>query len=414
MPFAKPAPNSSANASPGETSGNALYRIDTQGFVSELFRAPVVIYGIAQQDDTLLLATGNSGSVYQLRAGVEEAEVLTRTDAAQVSAILTGRDGKIYLGLSNQGQLATLSAGAAGEGTFISPVLDAGVASAFGKGHLSGQLPEGTSITFRTRSGNAAEPEQGGWSDWSAPVPARTFTPIASPAARYLQYQLVLATSDPAVSPVVDQVAIAYQKPNLPPRITSLAVAAANDPTSPGAQNITWEVADPNEDTLQYTVEARGTDKGGWVTLAKELTTPNFTWPARSAADGRYEIRVTASDASDNELGQAQQAQRTSDPFLNDHTPPTIGDFDTTARDGVVTVKFRAVDRLGTVSSAAYTVNRADGWQIILPDDTIADSPEERYMIALKGLSKGSHTLTVRVTDESGNASFEVVSVSMP
>ena len=78
------------------------------------------------------------------------------------------------------------------------------------------------------------------------------------------------------------------------------------------------------------------------------------------------------------------------------------------------TVTFRVVDRAGTVASVEYAVDSATHWQKSLPDDTMADSPEERYTLALKGLAKGQHTLTVRATDDRGNAGYETISVSVP
>ena len=78
------------------------------------------------------------------------------------------------------------------------------------------------------------------------------------------------------------------------------------------------------------------------------------------------------------------------------------------------TIKLRAVDRTGTVASLDYTVDSVDHWQRSLPDDTIADSPEERYTLSLPGLGKGQHTVLVKVTDERGNASLQSIGVNVP
>ena len=58
--------------------------------------------------------------------------------------MLAAKDGRVILGVANVGGLATLSSGFASEGTFTSPVLDAGQISRFGKVHLQGSLPTGT------------------------------------------------------------------------------------------------------------------------------------------------------------------------------------------------------------------------------------------------------------------------------
>jgi hypothetical protein len=396
------------------TAGNAIYRIDPRGFVTEVFRENCVIYGMAVQGDSVLLATGEQGEVQEIHPDAEESATLVRTDAAQVTAILRVKSGEVYLGLSNVGQLAVMSAEHAMEGAYESMVFDAGVASAFGTMQLRGQLPEGASLQVSTRSGNAADPRTGGWSDWSAFQPAKEFLPAGAPAARYFQYRLKFTTTDAKKSPSLDEVAIAYQKPNVAPRISSVMVTKANDPANPGNLTIGWDASDPNEDSLIYSVYVRTIGRGGWVELAKETQGNTFTWPGKSAPDGRYEVKVVGSDAGDNQPGEGKEASRVSDVVIIDNTPPVIGDLKVEPAGAEQKVTLRVVDRAGVVAALDYSVDRADHWQRRLPDDTMADSPEERYTIALKDLAKGPHTLTVRATDERGNTSFETVSVNVP
>lgn len=393
------------------SAGNALYRIDPKtGGANELFRQNVAIYGIAQQRDAILLATGDEGQVYQIRPESEEASVVARTDSAQVSGIVVAGDA-VYLALSNAGGLATLSSEYAQAGTFTSEVLDATVASRFGTLQLRGQLPEKTSITLSTRSGNASDPDSGTWSDWSAEQPAREFLTIDSPAARYLQYRLTLKTTDRTISPEVDEVILAYQKPNVAPRIASVTVTPSGGPAEPRAHVIAWEAADANEDEIKYEVLVRAVGRGAWMRLAKDLPGPNHNWNAKDAADGRYQVKVVASDASDNQPGEGKTASRVSDVVLIDNTPPVIGDIKVEPGNGEATITLRVVDRGSTVARLDYAVDSAEHWQRRLPDDTMADSPEERYSLSLTGLSKGPHTLTVRATDQAGNTSFETIGV---
>jgi hypothetical protein len=150
------------------------------------------------------------------------------------------------------------------------------------------------------------------------------------------------------------------------------------------------------------------------VELAKDVRGNSQVWPGKSAPDGRYEVKVVASDAADNQPDEGKQASRVSDVVVIDNTPPVIGDLKVESAGTQATIALRVVDRAGVVAAVDYSLDRADHWQRRLPDDTMADSPEERYTIALKDLAKGAHTLTVRATDERGNASFETVSVRVP
>ena len=51
-------------------------------------------------------------------------------------------------------------------------------------------------------------------------------------------------------------------------------------------------------------------------------------------ADGRYEVKVVASDAAANPPGQGKTASRVSDPVVVDNTPPVIGDLKATEQGG--------------------------------------------------------------------------------
>ena len=46
-------------------------------------------------------------------------------------------------------------------------------------------------------------------------------------------------------------------------------------------------------------------------------------------------------------------------------------------------------------------------WQAILPSDNIWDGPEETAAFTIARLSPGSHQVTIRATDSSGNQAFE-------
>jgi hypothetical protein len=79
-------------------------------------------------------------------------------------------------------------------GTFTSSVFDSGkLGTTWGTASWTFNLPTGTAITVQTRSGNTATPD-GTWSAWTTVTNGGT---VASPAARYLQYQVTFTTTDP-------------------------------------------------------------------------------------------------------------------------------------------------------------------------------------------------------------------------
>src|SRR5262249_2731046 len=141
---------------------------------------------------------------------------------------------------------------------------------------------------------------------------------------------------------------------------------------------------------------------------------PTYEWDTHGVADGRYEVKVVASDEKANLPGQGLTATRVSDPILVDNTPPVVGDLKWFEKDGKMHLDFKVIDRSGTVASAEYSVDSAQDWQAVVPSDSIFDSPEEVVGIDIPGLAAGAHQVTIRATDSKGNQAFENVLVTMP
>ena len=83
---------------PTPTEGNAVYRIDPAGFVTEVFRENVMILSIIEKEGTLLVGTGSEGLVYQVNPAAEETQVLAKVNPKQVMSMLATKDGRVMLG----------------------------------------------------------------------------------------------------------------------------------------------------------------------------------------------------------------------------------------------------------------------------------------------------------------------------
>ena len=153
-----------AQAEPPAAAGNAIYKIDKDGFVTEIFRQPVIVDSLIEQNGLLLVGTGSEGMIYQVNPAAEETVVLAKVDPKEVTAILPTKDGRVFMGLANSGDIAVMTSGFATDGTFTSPVLDATQISRFGKMQLHGTLPSGTTLTVASRSSNVGEDSDKGWS----------------------------------------------------------------------------------------------------------------------------------------------------------------------------------------------------------------------------------------------------------
>jgi hypothetical protein len=91
-------------------------------------------------------------------------------------------------------------------GTFTSAVFDAGRSAAWGTARWTANVPAGTTLIVQTRSGNTAAPD-GSWSAWAT---AGNGGAVASPGGRYLQYRVLLVTTDPSLTPVLGDIAFSW------------------------------------------------------------------------------------------------------------------------------------------------------------------------------------------------------------
>jgi len=97
----------------------------------------------------------------------------------------------------------------AGTGTFVSRVFNANSQVHFGAIQWNASTPAGTSVTMAVRAGNTPTPD-GTWSGWTSATNGAF--PLAD-AFQYVQYMAVLSSSDPSVSPELDDVTISNDQP---------------------------------------------------------------------------------------------------------------------------------------------------------------------------------------------------------
>ncbi|MEM7681772.1 MAG: hypothetical protein AAF288_07435 [Planctomycetota bacterium] len=415
-------------------SGNAVYAVDPLGFVTEVFRESVAIYDLALTDDgQLIAATGVEGQVYRIDPATGETAVLGDLDAKQAAALALTADGPV-VGTAQPAGAFRLDPRPAANGTYISPVLDADRVSLWGQARLTATLPGQSEVLVETRSGNVADPDAGPWSQWSkarsfGPDPERgefdplTF-PVDAPPARYLQYRLTLI-ADPGDGlgdgpdaepggPAVDSIRLAHISPNQGPAIESLTAEYPDLEDDPDAErnaeiDFEWETSDPDDDRLRYTLAFRAAGSDKFVTLAQDLDEDSYSWDTRRAPDGRYVVRLTATDAPDNPPDMAQTRRRVSDPVVVDNTPPAISGLKVEVRGRTAVVSADLTDALSTIESIAYAVDDDEDFRTALPEDLLLDSTSERWSVTLRGLARGAHVVTLRVRDARGNVARAAV-----
>jgi len=413
--------------------GSEIYRIQADGYPRKVWsNSTDVVYAIGfDARGHAIVGTGNHGAIYRLDSENKYTR-LTTLESTQVTGFCGSPEGRVYAVTGNIGRVFSMGPQLESSGTFESDVYDAGAFTYWGR--LSAE-PSGSAVTFETRSGNLSRTQQA-WSPWAKLNMGR----VASPSARFLQYKATLAAGaevnevDVAylmknVAPVIEQVEATpanYKFPapsastgsstgtiTLPPlgRRTASSLGgpvatseSGNSVTMNWAKGVIgarWLATDDNGDTLAYKLEIRGVNETEWKLLKDKIRERYYGWDSTAFPDGKYVVRVTATDAPSNPPDQALTASLVSDPFLIDNTPPEITGLSGTAAGNKIEVRFRAKDALSTIGHAEYSVNGGE-WLVVEPVTRLTDSQEEDYHVTIDK-SAPEMTVAVRVADEYEN-----------
>jgi len=163
-----------------------------------------------------------------------------------------------------------------------------------------------------------------------------------------------------------------------------------------GLQTLAWKAEDPDGDRLVYTLRYRLDGDTQWRVLREGLLDAIYVWDTTTVADGRYVIRLDASDELSNAQSRTLVGQLETQAIIVDNTPPAVA---VTVAGGAsarrLTVDVR--DSLSPIQKLEYSIG-ASPWQVVAPDDGLADGPVERYTIDLPA-DTDLRQVVVRATD---------------
>jgi hypothetical protein len=412
---------------------SAVFRILPDGATDVVWSSPTVTaFAVAPalQAGSVLIGTADKGRVYSVTNDGRDTLLLQSTEA-QISSFIV-RGAQIYAASSNQGKLFRFGKDLVAEGSYESPVRDAKLTASWGRVWWRGS---GT-VELQTRTGNGEQPDAT-WSDWSAAYKDPQGNQITSPRARFIQWRATLRAAGSGGQTWMEDVSVAYLPRNVAPEvlsITSLPIGVGLQPVTQiqvdpnlessgldpslfgavaqvpprrlfqrGARSFQWQAEDRNGDTLEYAIYYRPLNENTFRLLRDKLRDNFYTIDGATLADGRYVIKVIASDAPDNPLGQALFGERLSEPVDIDNTPPVLRAVQSPQSSaGATRAVFEVVDATGKVKRADFSIDGSP-WTPVFPDDGIADSGNERYSIEIPALGPGEHTVSLRAFDGSGN-----------
>jgi hypothetical protein len=321
----------------------------------------------------------------------------------------------VYLGTANPAKLIKLSKTFAAEGTYTSDLIDAGQPAKWGKLQIEADIPQDCKIMVASRSGNVKDINDPTFSEWTEPAEITGPAQLRCPLGRFSQYKLVLQSEDGTKSPLVREIAVASTVPNLAPKVESVDVKRIEAAGKRGTFKISYKAKDRNDDKLVYKIDFRKVGRTNWIELKDELEAGSFEWNGRTVEDGRYEVRITASDERSNTTTTKLTGSRISDPVIVDNTGPAIKEHLIEEGQKAVTLKLRAVDELSAIGKVNYTIDSNAEWIGSVPDDLVYDTTDEHFTIVIEDLKAGEHIIAVKVSDDVGNTTyktFEVVGAS--
>jgi len=387
-----------------------LYRFDAQGRPERMMKHDDTHYMALSVDEQgqAYVGTGANGRVYT----VDDAHVVTLladTDERQVGAVHVA-GGKGFVATSDPPVVHRILGRGGPDAVWTSKVLDATLRARFGT--LTWRATGG--IELSTRSGNTATPDAT-WSQWSNPLAAPA--PIASPPGRYVQVRARWARDPNAV---LHEVTIPFVTDNVRPVVTEVsATTKAGPPKEPAASvpasggevgkhesvvKLTWKVDNPDSDPLRYRVAFKREGQALWrdALKADEVhTKTELDWDTAALPEGKYRVRVEASDEPANPPDQVQKHALESETVLVDNTPPRIDDLAIAGRR----LRARIVDGTSPIARVEMAVDGKLEWRPLGAADGIFDTPDERVDADVSILvPPGSHIVVVRAYDVAGNA----------
>ncbi len=170
-----------------------------------------------------------------------------------------------------------------------------------------------------------------------------------------------------------------------------------------GYQSVLWSAHDDNDDELRYAVYFRGEGEKEWKLLKDNLDQRFYSFDTTSLADGAYYLKIVANDAASNDPARALTAEKESERFEVDNTPPVIEKLTATSVKTCggspcvygALLEFTARDSATAIEKAEYSLDGGD-WKLIMPESVISDAPAERYSAGLPLAAPGEHTIAVR------------------
>jgi hypothetical protein len=425
-------PPSSAGSLPrpsGRKAKSAVYRLEADGHIEQVFASPdgyLTALSVAD-DGSVYAAAGTQGHVYRLLPDRTASLVVDLPERQALTLVRAGGGGALLVGTGDAAGMYRAHAPGTAGGHYLSKVLDAEFPARWGVLRWLGN-----NVTFETRSGNTAKPDQG-WNGWKALDRNQTAASggaghIQSPGARYVQYRATLGGAQSRLRGVT----VNYLPHNQRARVTELTLAESGGgsaaaigtttaavvtarPVHTPVLKLRWKTDNPDGDEVIYRLQFRGPGESIWRPLVPGPGAPEpigkteYDWNTEGVPDGLYVVRVTVSDERAQPREQAMSSTFDSVPLLVDNGKPEV--------DGIAVnypvISGRARDDGSAIAQIEYSIDGGEA-ALAAPTDGIADDLVEAFSFRLPALARGPHAITIRATDGADNVGVAQLTVKVP
>jgi hypothetical protein len=399
-------PVSGPRSKPGKGS---LWRFDALGRPERMMHHDEFHYESLTVDGTgrPYVGTGAEGRVYTVDDAHAVALVADTTER-QIASMGVGARARFIVGSDPAVFHRIVSVGGP-EALWTSKPLDAGLRARFGHLTWRGTGP----LEVSTRTGDTQTPDAA-WSAWSAPVDEGGATP--SPPGRFIQVRARLKDATATLADIV----LPFVTENLRAVVTEVAAkspAATHEskdalpqsgsevPKHDSVVHLAWKVENPDNDELRYRVQFQHEGQARWVDATRPddvLTKQELDWETAALPEGKYRLKVDASDEMANPPGAVTHNALVSAPVVVDNTPPIFKSVNMQGRR----LRAEVVDGVGPIARIEVAIDGRLEWHPLAAADGILDSADEMVDSDLTPLvgPAGPHIVAIRVFDAAGNA----------
>jgi hypothetical protein len=399
-------PTTNPRSKPGKGS---LWRFDALGRPERMMHHDEFHYESLTVDGSgrPYVGTGAEGRVYTVD-DAHAVALLADTNERQIASMGVGAHSHFIVGSDPAVFHRILSVGGA-QAIWTSKPLDAGLRAQFG--HMTWR---GTGqLEVSTRTGDTQTPDTT-WSPWSPAVDQGGAT--LSPPGRFIQVRARLMDATATLADIV----LPFVTENLRAVVTEVAAkstattheskdalpqSGSEVPKHDSVVHLAWKVENPDNDELRYRVQFQHDGQSRWVDATRPddvLTKPELDWETAALPEGKYRLKVDASDEMANPPGAVTHNALVSAPVVVDNTPPIFKSATIQGRR----LRAEVLDGVGPIARIEVAVDGRLEWHPLAPADGIFDSADETVDSDLTPLigPSGPHVVAIRAFDAAGNA----------